>query len=115
MDRLDGKQLAEAMADFVNGGRDKQKDFIEGFCRQHRTLQQSAFKMMLELMEHIASDEYRTDGRNEDSQKIARNLVEGFKMAKKAEYISQGTSQIYADSLVDSEYGSKPSKYLGFI
>ena len=116
MSKQTGIELANALTDFVNyNGRERRKEFIEGFCRQHRTLQQSAFGMMLELMEHMTTEDYRTDGRNEDSKKIAKTLIDGFKEAKKKEYIAEGTSEARATEYVSGEYGSKPSKYLPTI
>lgn len=116
MSRLTPIELAEAITDFVNSSnKEKYQEFIDSFSRQHRTLQQSAFGMFLQLTEHIASDEYYTDGRNEDTKKVAEMLVKGFKEAKKAQYIAEGVSEVRAEEYVSSEYGSKPSKYLGFI
>jgi len=116
MTRLTPNELAEAITDFVNSSnKEKYQEFIQSFSNQHRTLQQSAFGMFLQLTEHMASDDYNTDGRNEDSKKVAIALVNGFKQAKKAEYISEGVSEARAEEYVSSEYGSKPSRYLGFI
>lgn len=116
MSRTKPDELAELITDFVNSSdRDKHANFIQAFSNQHRTLQQSAFGLMLKLMEHMASDEYRTDARNEDSKKIAQNLIKGFKIVKKAEYVAEGTSEIKAEEYLSTESASKPSKYLGFI
>ena len=116
MEKLTGLELANQMGDFVNTfNRDKGKEFIDGFCRQHRTLQQSSFRMMLELIEHMASDNYHTDGRNEDSHKITKWLIDGFKEAKKKEYLAEGVTEQRATEYVSGEWGSKPSKYLGSI
>ena len=113
MKTISGKELAEELTDFVNSyNTDKHQEFIDAFCNQHRTLQQSAFGLMLKVMERIASPDYRTDGRNEDSKKVAQTLVEGFRMAQKAKFISEGTSEKQAASIVDD---SNPSQYLGFI
>lgn len=116
MSRTTAKELAEIITDFVNSSNtDKFDEFVEAYSRQHRTLQQSGLGLMLRLIEHMASDEYRTDPRNEDSKKIARNLIDGFKIVKKQEYINEGTSEARAEEYVSTESGSKPSKYLGFI
>ena len=53
----DGKELATELTDFVNSYNFDKQGFINQFCREHRTLQQSAVRLMFELMEHIASDE----------------------------------------------------------
>lgn len=115
MEKLTGLQLADAMSDYVNTfSRDKGKEFIEGFCRQHRTLQQSMFRMMLELIEHMATDEYHTDGRNEDSKKMAQKLLDGHRKVVYEQEISLGYSPAEALKTSQSEY-IKPSGYLPHI
>jgi mannitol/fructose-specific phosphotransferase system IIA component (Ntr-type) len=52
--------------------------FINAFMAQHRTHQQSLMKLMLSVVEFVASDEYKTDLRNEGSKKICKQIVEGF-------------------------------------
>lgn len=99
-----GLELAQLLGDFVNtySLRDKGKEFIDGFCRQHRTLQQSSFRLILELIEHMASDDYKTDGRNEESKKIAKQLLAGFKT-------QNSIAASYSDEF------SLPSKFLPFV
>ena len=105
--------LADSLTTFVNGGN-KAKLFIDAFKCQHRTLQQSAFKMMLELLEEMTTEQYRVDGRNEASQEIAKDLIEGFKLVKQKRYIAEGTSVERALEYVTND-GGKPSKYLPLI
>ena len=107
------RELVEMLGKYVNY-RKSSKEFIDAFKREHRTLQQSAFKMLLELMEEMATEDYRTDGRNESTKKVAQTLLEGFKMAKIKEYESEGVSKERAENYVSGE-GSKPSKYLPLI
>lgn len=106
-------QLVNALGDYVNRNKSK-KAFIEAFKREHRTLQQSAFKMLLELVEEMATENYHTDGRNEQSKLMAQTLLKGFAMAKKKEYINQGVSEQRASEYV-SGVGAKPSCYLPLI
>jgi hypothetical protein len=73
------KELVQEVSDYVNTFNDKGKEFCEAMSCEHRTLQQSFTKLCLQWIEHCASVDYRTDGRNEQSQKIARELLEGFK------------------------------------
>jgi hypothetical protein len=105
--------LADSLTTFVNGGN-KAKLFIDAFKCQHRTLQQSAFKMMLELLEEMTTEDYRVDGRNEASQEIARDLIEGFKLVREKRYINEGTAPFRALEYVTND-GGKPSKYLPLI
>lgn len=58
---------------------DVSKEFIHEMNREHRTIQQSFTKMMLEWMEHVSSENYRTDLRNEDSKKCVKTMIEKFK------------------------------------
>ena len=116
MEKLTGSQLADKLTDYVNtfSTKEQTENFIDGFCRQHNTLQQSSFKLMLALMEHMATSEYRTDGRNHASQQIARKLLAGFKKVIYDEEISMGISEESAKKNINSEY-MKPSAYLPFI
>ena len=61
------------------------KDFIQEMNREHRTIQQAFTKMMFQWIEHVSSDNYRTDLRNEDSKKCASIMVDAFK--KEKEYL----------------------------
>ena len=110
----DAKEVVGALGNYVNYRRSS-KGFAEAFKREHRTLQQSAFKMFLELMEEMATENYHTDGRNEDSKKMAQTLLNGFKLAKKQEYIEQGVSEQRAEEYVTLGDGAKPSRYLSHV
>jgi hypothetical protein len=109
----DARMVIDALSEYVNH-RKSSEAFIEMFKREHRALQQSMFRLLLQTMEAIASDDYHTDGRNEDSKAIAQTLLRGFKEAKKQEYINEGTSLPRAEEYV-SGHGEKPSNYLGHI
>jgi predicted metal-dependent hydrolase len=110
----EAKEVMDVLGNYVNY-RKSNKAFIEAFKREHRTLQQSAFKMMLELIEEMATENYHTDGRNEDSQKMAQQLIEGFKEAKKKEYLAQGVTEERAEVYINTNGGDKPSRYLPFV
>ena len=116
MSRLTPKELAEAITDFVNSSnKEKHLEFVEIFSWQHRTLQQSAFGLMLQTIEHMASDDYHTDARNQDSKKVAQTLMKGFKVAQTAQFVAEGTSEERAKEYVEMDGYDKPSRYLGFI
>jgi hypothetical protein len=110
----DAKEVVDALGNYVNYRRSS-KAFAEAFKREHRTLQQSAFKMFLELMEEMATENYHTDGRNEDSKKMAKTLLKGFQLAKKQEYIEQGVSEQRAEEYVTLGDGGKPSRYIPHV
>ena len=99
------KELVQEVSDYVNTFNDKGKEFCEAMSCEHRTLQQSFTKLCLQWIEHCASDEYRTDPRNEGSQKIARELLRGFELKQIQEGFTGDTLKLM----------SKPSGYLGCI
>jgi hypothetical protein len=111
-----GLELAQKMGDYVNSFSDRGKaaQFIEGFCRQHPTLQQSSFRMILALIEHMASNEYHVDGRNEASKKIAKKLLSGFKDKTFKELLNDGIPSESAKKASESE-DFLPSRYLPYI
>jgi len=115
MSKLNGLELAVALTDYVNtfSTGERSKEFIEGFNRQHRTLQQSSFRMILELIENMASEDFRTDGRNEQSKKVAKMLLKGFEVEYQKELISQGVSEERAKEYTGSNFS--PSKFLSHI
>jgi len=112
MANITGLQLAENLSDYVNtfSSKEREKEFIDGFCRQHRTLQQSSLRLILALIEHISSDEYHVDGRNEASKKTAKMLLEGFKYKQ---LIAEGVSP--TDALTHTGQTFLPSQFLPFI
>lgn len=75
------KTAAIIMSTLVNTFNDR--DAINGFVAtmnsEHRTLQQTFTKLTLKWIENVASNEYRTDGRNEDSKTYARELINKFR------------------------------------
>jgi hypothetical protein len=73
------EELAEYIEDYFNSFSSKEKALIEQLERKHRTLQQSFSKFVFKWIEHMATDEYRVDGRNEGSQMVAKRLMAGFK------------------------------------
>ena len=110
----DGKEMADAFGDFVNNFSCPTEDFINSFCGQHRTLQQSGIRVLLQLIEHVASDEYRHDGRNEGSHNICKDIMEGFKLKMIKNEMRMGRSEEEAEKYASAEY-CKPSRFLGFI
>lgn len=72
----DSQQMVQDITDYLNSFTRKEKPFCEAMSREHRTLQQSFTRLCLQWLEHCATEEYRVDGRNEDSQKISREILE---------------------------------------
>lgn len=86
---LTAKELTNELTNYVNTFTADHDAFIKAFCSEHRTLQQSSFRMMLKLIEHMASDDYRTDARNDQSKVIAKKLIAGFKNEVGSDFPSQ--------------------------
>ena len=108
------KALAENFGNFVNSYGHDTEAFIEAFSRQHRTLQQSMMRVMLSTIEHVASDAYHTDGRNEQSKEIAKTIIKGFKLQVAIEQRDQFLTEERVQDYVNSDY-CIPSKFLGTI
>ena len=114
MSKLNGKELANELTNFVNNYNCDHEEFINAFCREHRTLQQSSFRLFLMLLDKLASDEYRTDGRNKSSHEVAKKMIKGFKKVIIEEQIAMGNSEESAKQYVESDY-AKPHRFLGHI
>ena len=78
--RKSAKEMASEMTDFVNTfSSEPKKEFIHAMSCEHRTLQQSFTRLCLEWIEHCASQDYRTDGRNESTHQTCKAMVEAYK------------------------------------
>lgn len=102
---MEAKELTNVITNYVNTFGDKSTEFNSAMGNEHRTLQQSFTKLALKWIEHVASDDYRTDGRNEDSKKTAKLLLEGFGKLAESDGFTGETLKLM----------SKPSGYLGFV
>jgi hypothetical protein len=116
MSNLTGKELANELTNFVNNYNCNHDEFINAFCSEHRTLQQSSFRLFLMLMDKMASNEYgrNADARNEGTHKLAKKLMDGFKKSIIEDEIELGMSEEKAKNFADSEY-AKPHRFLGHI
>jgi hypothetical protein len=78
--RKTAKEMAGEMTDFVNTfSSEPRKEFVQAMASEHRTLQQSFTRLCLEWIEHCASTDYRTDGRNESSHHICKAMIQAYK------------------------------------
>jgi hypothetical protein len=104
------RELAGQVTDYVNTfSNDRNRQFAQALFREHRTLQQSTLRMMLETIEAMAQDDYRTDGRNESSKQVAKRIMKGF-----AKVIAE-EQNIPVEDVLKSWDVYKPSKWLGYI
>lgn len=75
----DIKELVSRITDFVNSYSADRKQFINQMSTEHRTLQQSFTRLVLEWLEFVASDDYRYDDRNKASHEIALKVIKAFR------------------------------------
>jgi hypothetical protein len=74
------KKLTNDITDYLNTFNDREKSdsFNKAMSNEHRTLQQNFTRLALRWIEHVASDNYQTDPRNESSKHICKQLLEHF-------------------------------------
>jgi len=72
------QEIVGNITDYVNTFS-RRDDFNEMMSREHRTLQQSFTGLCLRWIEHVSKEEYRTDGRNQQSKDICQKIVKDFK------------------------------------
>ncbi len=113
------RKLIIDFGNLVNGSADM-KAIIDQFSREHRTLQQSMFKVVIGLIIYMASDEFRTDGRNEASKEMAKAFIEGYASSAKEKEIeyykrngytaaeAEGKGEVYRKQII-----AEPEKYIG--
>ena len=93
MSKLTGKELAKVFGDSLNNYNFDVDEFVQELSKEHRTIQQSVFGAIMAVVSNVASPDYRTDGRNEQSHKVAKQLLKGYEEELYKEYISQGDSE----------------------
>lgn len=98
------KEIVNNLTDYVNTFGDVHTEFIKIMETEHRTLQQSFTRLCLKWIEHVASEKYRYDLRNQQSHETCKLMMELFK-----DY--QGLT--YDGATL--EMMSKPSGYLSSI
>lgn len=100
----DAKKVVSEVTDYVNTFGDVYTEFIKSMEMEHRTLQQSFTRLCLKWVEHVASEEYRYDLRNEQSHNTCKLMMDLFR-----DY--QGLT--FDGATLDMM--SKPSGHLGTI
>ena len=102
------KEFIKTFGDFVNTfSRHDQKELEDALTREHRTLQQSMFGILLQMLLVYASDDYATDGRNEHSKKMAKKLIKGY-----AEVLFEEEFERLKTSIADEDYArEKPTEH----
>ena len=102
MEKTNTKKLVSDLTDFVNNYNCDMDAFISEMSTEHRTLQQSVTRHFLKWIEHCASENYRTDLRNEGTAQVCREMITSFAKYKESQ-------------LPDHWAGVKPSDFLPFI
>ena len=63
------------VSDMLNSFSFSPEEFCKEFTKEHRTIQQNLTRLCIHWLCTCASDDYRYDGRNEASHKVARALI----------------------------------------
>lgn len=98
----DTQKVVNVITDFVNSMSMNPKEFIAHMENEHRTLQQSFTRLVLQWLEHCATDKYRFDGRNEDTHRISKELVDAF-------------SKLKEEQMPHHWVGVKPSQFISMV
>lgn len=72
-------QAAKALEDSINDYSWNPKKFAKACCTMYRTLQQSLFISIVEVLTAFASDGRRTDPHNEASKEGSKRILEVLK------------------------------------
>ena len=112
-------KLVDDFSNLVNGSPDVEA-IVEQFKREHRTLQQSMFRVILTLIISMTKDDYHTDGRNEYSKEVAKKLICGYaemvKQEDKARMLAEGCGEEYSEQKSEKyrlDIINAPDKYIG--
>lgn len=73
---MTAQEVANGMSGFLNNMCHSKNEFIKVMGNDHRTLQQEFTKLCFKWIEHCASENYCYDGRNEDSHRACKKIVE---------------------------------------
>ncbi len=113
-------KLVDDFANLVNGQPDIGA-ILARFKQEHRTLQQSMFRVIAQILIMISKDDYATDPRNEESKNMAKRFVSGYmEMWKKEDKqrliescgYSEEEAEISAERL-KQQMIAEPERYLG--
>ena len=72
------QEVAEKISDLINNMCLNEKEVCKAMCNEHRTLQQNFTRLCIEWLKTCASEDYRHDGRNEDSHHLAQEIVNAY-------------------------------------
>ena len=77
-----GRFIYNKVSNFINNFNCDEKGFVDGVFTDHRTLQQSFFRLILKVVERFANLEtHQYDGRNESSVRKAKIMIKALKDA----------------------------------
>lgn len=76
----EGKSVEQSLSSAISEGVNRYCLNYQKFCEhmngEHKTLQQSFTRLCFEWIRFCASDEYRTDGRNQATHDACKKIVE---------------------------------------
>jgi len=77
MQRITGEELAKTVSIFVNDFSYDYKGFTSTIMGEHKTIQQSVIRLVMELIRGMSQQEY-VDGRNELAVNLCKKITEQF-------------------------------------
>jgi|GEM_PF-1566826 hypothetical protein len=82
MSKLTEAELIQEFSNTVNNFSFDRTAFADAFKKEHRTLQQSMMRAMIECISVAASDDYSYDDRNKASHETCKLMIKGWKVEK---------------------------------
>ncbi len=75
MQKMTGTEMGAALSDFANQFHPDEKGFVDAVCGDHRTIQQTSFRLMMACIKKWAEAE-SFDLRNEQTVLTCRKIME---------------------------------------
>lgn len=72
------QKVAGQIADLLNNMSISTEEICKAMTYEHRTLQQTFTQLCINWIKTCASEDYRHDGRNEDSHHLAQEIVNAY-------------------------------------
>lgn len=81
-EKVTGNQMAEMLTDFINSSTSMDREeFVATMMREHRTLQEDTFLLMLQTVKGWANKpNFDVDGRNAYTVQASRAIVKGLNL-----------------------------------
>jgi len=103
------KKVYDGLSDGIGPFTFDNEEFINGLLNDHRTLQSKVVGLMFKSLLKYSEVE-RFDARNEQAVKLAKQVIEGYKLVKTKELKNEGFSDKQIERFLESQYvGNLPT------